>query len=174
MSSPAVLSVLKLDDLYVVQFDLDSQHNNAISILVAHPPVAGDDFAVSLDQLGRILNQLIDQRGSRASGQTATGADPLAAHGRLLYNLVIPPAIRQTLARLPMGSPLVLATNQPELPWELLHDGQEYLCLQYRFARRMVASTLSRPAAEASYARWSALLIGNPTGDLPYASTEIE
>ena len=64
-----------------------------------------------------------------------------------------------------------LSTNHYDVPWELLHDGKEFLCLSRPFARK--AQTLREPRRERPPKRAQrALVIGNPTEDLPGAEDE--
>jgi len=64
-----------------------------------------------------------------------------------------------------------LSTNHYDIPWELLHDGKEFLCLSRPFARK--AQTLREPRRERPPKRAQrALVIGNPTEDLPGAEEE--
>ncbi|MCA1790419.1 MAG: CHAT domain-containing protein [Thioalkalivibrio sp.] len=63
-----------------------------------------------------------------------------------------------------------------DLPWELVHDGEEFLCLRFAAGRRLIsdqAATSFRNKAQAAQ-DMSALVVANPTGDLPAAEREGE
>ncbi|MEK6752600.1 MAG: CHAT domain-containing protein [Chloroflexota bacterium] len=67
-----------------------------------------------------------------------------------------------------------LVANYSDIPWELFHDGSEYLCLRHAMARKpqirdryIVHPTLPENSMHA-------LVIGNPTGDLPEAEQEAQ
>lgn len=69
---------------------------------------------------------------------------------------------------------LQLITNDSNIPWELFHDTKEYLCLQYPMARKPQIRervTAHPPLPENSM---RALVIGNPTDDLPNSQQEAE
>lgn len=63
-----------------------------------------------------------------------------------------------------------------DLPWELVHDGEEFLCLRFAAGRRLIseqAAASFRTQARAAQ-DMSALVLANPTGDLPAAEREGE
>ena len=51
-----------------------------------------------------------------------------------MYSLLIPDAMQRLIDETD-EFPLTITSNNPELPWELLHDGTEFLCLKRTFAR---------------------------------------
>jgi CHAT domain-containing protein len=96
------------------------------------------------------------------------------ARGQLLYRTLAPPRLREKL-RLVSG-PLLISTSLYGLPWELLHDEQEFWGLRYALGKRLV---LDRPMLAAPPPRLRArprvLVIGSdPRGDLPFVRTEAE
>ncbi|MBK8047411.1 MAG: CHAT domain-containing protein [Anaerolineales bacterium] len=98
--------------------------------------------------------------------------------GSLLFSHLLPPALQDDIRRLPPGSPLSICTNDTELPWELLHDDQDFLALRHVVSRQLLAGGNDRKATgarrRAPMHRFNCLLIGNPNGDLPAADTEVE
>jgi CHAT domain-containing protein len=61
-----------------------------------------------------------------------------------------------------------------DLPWELIHDGTEFLCLRYAVGRRLVSNqNFQSPTRHLQSARKThALVVADPTGDLPAAKRE--
>jgi CHAT domain-containing protein len=61
-----------------------------------------------------------------------------------------------------------------DLPWELIHDGTEFLCLRYAVGRRLVSSqSFQPPSRHLQLARNTrVLIVADPTGDLPAARQE--
>jgi hypothetical protein len=60
-----------------------------------------------------------------------------------------------------------------DLPWELLHDGSDFLCMAYAVGRRIVsdqAFAATRELVNSERAR--VLIVADPTSDLPAAATE--
>ncbi|QAY72075.1 CHAT domain-containing protein [Agromyces protaetiae] len=96
--------------------------------------------------------------------------------GRRMYALLIPDAMQRLIAETD-GFPLTITSNNPELPWELLHDGEEYLCLDRMFSRLPAGQTFprrSRDTQRESTTSLRVLLIDSaPDDELPQAREEI-
>ena len=61
-----------------------------------------------------------------------------------------------------------------DLPWELIHDGTDFLCLRYAVGRRLVSTqNFQSPRRRVKFARNTrVLVIADPTSDLPAAKRE--
>ncbi|MEZ4661749.1 MAG: CHAT domain-containing protein [Caldilineaceae bacterium] len=111
---------------------------------------------------------------SFAPDAQSTPAHALSGLGWLLFSQLIPPPIQQQIRTLESGSVLHIVTNDANLPWELLHDGDDFLALKHVAARLPILVRarseykLARPNAKAS-----CLLLCNPTGDLSATEDEI-
>lgn len=93
--------------------------------------------------------------------------------GQVLFRVLLPRPIQVQLQAL--DAPLTILTNDPTLPWEILHDGEEYIALKLPVARQLIipeqiGPVLRHPGAPAGGV--SALVIADPTGDLPGAAEE--
>ncbi|MBK8617254.1 MAG: CHAT domain-containing protein [Anaerolineales bacterium] len=68
--------------------------------------------------------------------------------------------------------PLQLVTNYSDIPWELFHDGVDFLSLRHAMARK--PQMFDTPVVHPRFPEGSkyALVVGNPTGDLPEAERE--
>ena len=66
--------------------------------------------------------------------------------GRLMYSLLVPDSMQRLISD--ARSSLTLATNDMEMPWELLHDGTDFLCLERSMARMPLGGTLPRRRRE--------------------------
>lgn len=97
--------------------------------------------------------------------------------GELLYRTIVPESVRPRLAAA-AGGPLLVRTNLPGLPWELLHDGVEFWGITFALGTQIVTSE-TRPAvplaAPTAGARLRALVVGSdPDADLGFVRAEIE
>jgi CHAT domain-containing protein len=95
-----------------------------------------------------------------------------------MYSLLIPDAMQRLIDETD-DFPLTITSNNRELPWELLHDGEDFLCLKRMFARMPAGQTFPRrtrdtaPLTKAQ--RPSVLLVHSEANEpLPKARTEIE
>ncbi|MFF3573713.1 CHAT domain-containing protein [Nocardia jiangxiensis] len=131
----------------------------------------------SCEELDRIVTEAV---GPARTDAGANGADPTARLiqiGSLLYNALFPSAdgsIPELVRRLREAEgPLLVRTNESTIPWELLHDGEDFLAMGRDIGRhphvtkRVVAGRPLNAIARA-------LVIGDPLGDLPAARAEAE
>lgn len=126
-------------------------------------------------------DELIDYNESLYKELEKINKDPLASRpksslkkmGELLYDWIFPPEyldLREKISRI--DSPLLLSTNIPEICWELLHDGDEFLGLKYPIGRycKKVKAQPRIPVDEPE----RCLIIADPTEDLPATREESE
>lgn len=176
MTHPALLSIFRQGQTYTFYLQPDKADRSATAIVAAHT-VTAPDYAAQAQQVNTLLRQLQQQRqGRTAAAQPSTQerSDPLLALGRLVYRQLVPPIVQDALAELPVGSSLWLASHGADVPWELAHDGNDYLATRFAISRQLLLLQWPRSSPQRSPTRWSALLIGNPTGDLPATDEEIE
>ena len=98
----------------------------------------------------------------------------LEALGGQAFNQLLSAPMRERIRAFP-NSPLVLVLDHGTvgIPWELLHDKQEFLCRRFAMARRVIMDGLSAaPPVQAPAKPLRMLLVSDPTGDLPGAREE--
>ena len=63
--------------------------------------------------------------------------EKLISNGQLLYRYLLPPSIQKEINHLKKQKiyPLLISTNDPKIPWELLHDGDDFLCISLCVSR---------------------------------------
>jgi CHAT domain-containing protein len=94
--------------------------------------------------------------------------------GKALYRQILPVPTQERLRAVLSGDflPLLISTEVPEIPWELLHDGQDFLGLKYAIGRQLLKSTGIPVATPWQGDRMQCLLIADPSNDLPEARKE--
>jgi len=98
--------------------------------------------------------------------------------GFLLYKLVLPETLRQLITQ--YDGPLIFVTDELSLPWELLHDGQEYLSLTRPVCRQpnmndvMEDLGVTPGRVRPSQPDDPVLIIADTKGNLPSAAEEAE
>ncbi len=98
--------------------------------------------------------------------------------GFLLFKLVLPESIQDLLEQ--HDGPLVFAADELSLPWELLHDGTEFLALKKPFSRRLKDSEVLADLGVISLFPKSrggdepVLIIADTQGNLDSAAEEAE
>jgi hypothetical protein len=106
---------------------------------------------------------------------------PLVAEGRNLYDDLLPAFVKDKLSADRIAGEhgasrsLVLHLDRPLLgiPWELLHDGVDFLARRFRVGRLVsLEQEVSLPLKRNMRAPLSALLVADPSGNLPAARRE--
>jgi ATP-dependent Clp protease ATP-binding subunit ClpA len=111
--------------------------------------------------------------------------------GRLLFDTLLPLPLQDILTRL--DTSLILNTNTPDIPWELLYEGNaktgRFLCQHLNIGRQVMdgregreaigihrlpfPERISRKGGRREAQGLSVLFLVNPTGDRPVAEEEI-
>jgi CHAT domain-containing protein len=129
----------------------------------------------------RVRELVVELSRSEASGETDRLEElerKLQSLGRLLCTTFIPPGISEALKR--SQAPLVISTELNDLPWELLHLGEDdFLPLKVPFVRNPVVAAYKPGAIEELRTERRqpirALLAGNPGQPaLPMVREELE
>jgi hypothetical protein len=95
------------------------------------------------------------------------------ARGQMLYRALVPLALQLPLQRI--EGPLLVASAVGGVPWELLHDGEEFWGVRYALARRLLDRAGEETPAPEYGPRPRILLIGSDArGDLPFVAAEVE
>lgn len=117
----------------------------------------------------------------RAAGSTAPSrdADPgeterIAELGQDLFRELVPSSFRAKLYDAAEGDLLLaIDSSLAWIPWELLHDGSDFLCLRFNMGRIVsVATSAGRVDKRTLAAPVDHLVITDPEGDLPAAAAE--
>jgi predicted nucleic acid-binding Zn-ribbon protein len=144
------------------------------SIKVAHNDRT--DLRQAIDDLTTVINVLFGAqstlRGTRPELPEHEAVDSLSELGDLMYRLFLPTAIQRHLSH--TDSPILLASNDLELPWELMYAENEFLCLRVPVGRMPMMRDFPRRNDYTREDKPRFLLIGNPTGDLPATEEEIK
>ena len=104
--------------------------------------------------------------------RTAHRLDLMAAHGRLLFDILLPDEVKAHLREAAPGE-LAIGSHRLDVPWPLLHDGKGFLGCRWALGE-LVARTPHDADPPRDGAGDRALLIGDPAGDLPGARLEAE
>ena len=122
---------------------------------------------MNLAEIARKTNEI-----AQVSDRSGDISKELKQLGILMYDLSIPEEIKPELKNL--STPLVIRTNQSQLPWELLHDGEEFLGIKRPVARAIWTRVgrIHNDAPVLRQIRTSILIISDPTGQLPQARIE--
>ena len=115
-----------------------------------------------------------DQRGLKGTGGVE---GEIAKIGQYAFGHLIPSRIQPLLqASTADHIRLDIDERSIDLPWELIHDGRDFLCLRYAVGRRLLSEHVfaSPSLLPRRIENIRMLVIADPTGDLPAARSEGE
>lgn len=152
--------------------------------VVSHEEVGGEESAVreveetayDEGQVGQAVQRIEAILGGadRDGRIPKQNLEDLSGLGHQLWELVLTPGARGRLGRSAAPELVVTIDDQlTQIPWELLNDGNEFLCL--RFAMGRVVSTARQLAASRPRESAGALkiaVVADPQGTLPEALRE--
>ena len=91
--------------------------------------------------------------------------------GQYLLEEYFPVKIAQRIMNMPIDSTINLILNDEAsvVPWELIHTGRNFLCLDHVIGRKNTETQIRKPQRKRTIPM---LMVSDPTGDLPGAQTE--
>jgi TolB-like protein len=110
------------------------------------------------------------------AGGTASYLDRVKQQGQELFGLALSERARKRLGETKVESlRLHLDDQLVHVPWELLHDGQQFLALRFSMGRVVNARAETAPGLRLpADCGGHALVVSDPSGDLPAATREGE
>jgi hypothetical protein len=179
-SKTAVLTILKQGSDYEVSIAIPRGiiEPSLVSQSISVKAQLRVDLIQKINEIASTLNELrrrdiCIEACSQSSENTAEALQQnLVEIGELIYGLFLPQSVQEDLRNL--TNPLLISTNDPALPWELMHDGGNFLCLKNPIGRQLRTHEGARRNPTENLASPRFLLIGNPRLDLPDAHKEVE
>jgi photosystem II stability/assembly factor-like uncharacterized protein len=172
----AILSLIQAEDRYTVTLETPRQGPLALAGTVWVDQQPRRDIVRVVDAVTELINQQAASgepyRGDVSRLGEVSEVGTLAEFGQLMYGLFLPPIVQNALREL--DAPLVITTNDAEIPWELLHNGRDFLGLRAPLARRLMVSRWVAGGEAALAAEPNFLLVADPLGDLPEAEAEAD
>ncbi|MGQ0553440.1 MAG: CHAT domain-containing protein [Planctomycetota bacterium] len=134
--------------------------------------------ALVADRAREVLSLLAQANASEPGRRSEDLLARLVAAGQAIYLDLLPAFLKERLEEA-AGRNLLLHLDRQLLgiPWELLHDGDEFLGRRYRIGRLVSVEQeheRSRPLQRSMAAPLSVLIVADPAGDLPAARREAE
>ncbi|MFD9326792.1 CHAT domain-containing protein [Streptomyces sp. NPDC060065] len=177
MIEPATLNVRVTAQGMTARYEYDLR----VGSTVGESPPLEMEYTVEVDpELVKGCRARIDAALTKAADAQSVPepglVKELARWGKLLYDQLFPRVqgnAAELVTRLHASTgPVLVRTNEQEVPWELLHDGRDFLGLRHDLGRRLVGK---RPVVGGrSISRVGrALIVGDTIGDLPSAREEV-
>ncbi len=129
-----------------------------------------EEFAVSFPGIDHHCDEIITllNQSNQIGSSNSTLSAQLKRLGAFLYAEILPQAIRTQLKECRNENLLILIDEYfIKVPWELLHDGDAFLCLRFNLGRSVKISGNTNAPQEREYTfPLKMLVIADPTGDL--------
>lgn len=93
--------------------------------------------------------------------------------GQIIYRSYVPPRARDYLRSL-KSEFLEVSTNDIEIPWELMHDGNQFLSLKYAMGRTVQTKIMIPTRHPEVRGKIDILFISDPLDNLPQAREEVK
>ncbi len=183
MEQAALLSIIRTDTHYRFRLDLPDgpagqEYNSELSTETL------TRLRRSLQSAAQSMQALAVMEVKRQTTKLGAVNDSLLTLGRFLFESLLPTPLQESLRRL--DSSLLLSTNTPDIPWELMFDNGarpgRYLCNTLGIGRVLSSANRERPTLGERPTRrmgrreaqgLSVLFLVNPTGERPGAEEEV-
>jgi len=183
MEQAALLSIIRTDTHYRFRLDLPDgpagqEYNSELSTETL------TRLRRSLQSAAQSMQALAVMEVKRQTTKLGAVNDSLLTLGRFLFESLLPAPLQESLRRL--DSSLLLSTNTPDIPWELMFDNGarpgRYLCNMLGTGRVLSSASRERPTLGERPTRrmgrreaqgLSVLFLVNPTGERPGAEEEV-
>src|SRR6266849_569519 len=122
MEQPALLSILRTETVYRFRLELpesSSQVDQEISIDLS--PEIRERLRRALQSVAQHMQALAVADVRRQTMKLSVVNDSLLNLGRFLFDNLLPAQIQEAVRHL--DTALVISTNTPDIPWELLFEG---------------------------------------------------
>jgi CHAT domain-containing protein len=189
-SEKTTLSISKRGNEYEVSFKTSEERGDAAELceFIKVSPDSRLDVIDQINNIVAVLNIFTCTRGTDIKPPEEVlkkaGIDELkdnliedkirdlSSLGQLIYTMFLPVPIQKQLET--VKEPVILKTNDNEIPWELLHDDKNFLCLKVPIGRRLRSREIPRSNQVVESRKIRMLFIANPTGDLEGAEEEVD
>jgi ATP-dependent Clp protease ATP-binding subunit ClpA len=191
MEQLSTLHILRSDAAY--RFRLESSSGPSSGPLETTTELSAEQQ----ERLRRALlaaSQYIQSGDIKGQARRSGSLDTFINLGRFLFDTLLPATIQESLRRL--DAPLLLSTNTPDIPWELLYDSKpapgHFICQHMSIGRqasnprtqslrplsneRLSVDTAvhkSRKPSRRETQGLTTLFLVNPTGECPAAEEEV-
>ncbi|GAC1615041.1 MAG: hypothetical protein NVS4B7_07420 [Ktedonobacteraceae bacterium] len=187
MEQPALLTIVRTDNLYRFRLDLPESPSQVNQEYVTEiTPEMRERLRRALQAAAQYMQTTALTDIRRQTTKLGVVNDSLITLGRFLFDTLLPLPLQDMLHRL--ETDLIFNTNTPDMPWELLYEGNtksgRFLCQHFNIGRQITSgrdATHRQPLSERSSRKagrrepqdLSVLFLVNPTSDRPIAEEEV-
>lgn len=165
------LSILNQEDGYSVSVEDVSGYSLPVK-LEKKTSVSSDDrtsLIAGFNLLGQIYGSLRGETAPANPGELIWSR--LEISGKRLYSKTLPHEVRDTI-NMQKEANIIIDSNDSQMPFELYHDGENFLCLKYPMGRQVRTEKRLKIPDIIDRKKIKVAVVCDPTGDLPEARNE--
>jgi len=185
MEQPALLTILRTETVYRFRLELPESSSQASQeYIIDLTPEIRERLRRTLQSVAQYMQKLAQADVKRQTMKLGVVNDSLLTLGRFLFDQLLPSQIQDALRRL--DNALIIETNTPEIPWELLFEGNaksgRFLCQHLSIGRQVsgreevrhsVADRATRKVGRRETQGLTVMFLVNPGSDRPVAEEEV-
>src|SRR2546428_2986939 len=185
MEQPALLTILRTETIYRFRLELPESSSQAgQEYIIDLTPEIRERLRRTLQSVAQYMQTLAQADVKRQTMKLGVVNDSLLTLGRFLFDQLLPSQIQDALRRL--DNALIIETNTPEIPWELLFEGNaksgRFLCQHLSIGRQVsgreevrhsVADRATRKVGRRETQGLTVMFLVNPGSDRPVAEEEV-
>lgn len=137
------------------------------------PSVSRNKVLSTLEDCLSVLGMMRGEPAKTRSSDFKEKAVPPKELGRMIYKYMLPAGFRDELKDI-KSEFVRVSTDDVEVPWELLHDGDRFFSLKNAVGRTVETKEVVGKQERPDLSQTKVLLIGNPTCDLEGAEKEVK
>src|SRR5437764_1162289 len=185
MEQPALLTILRTDTVYRFRLELPESSSQAgQEYMIDLTPEIRERLRRALQSAAQYMQTMAVADVKRQTMKLGAVNDSLLTLGRFLFDQLLPSQMQDALRRL--DNALIIETNTPEIPWELLFEGNaksgRFLCQHLSIGRQVsgreevrhsVADRATRKVGRRETQGLTVMFLVNPGSDRPVAEEEV-
>ena len=185
MEQPALLTILRTETVYRFRLELPESSSQASQeYIIDLTPEIRERLRRTLQSVAQYMQTLAQADVKRQTMKLGVVNDSLLTLGRFLFDQLLPSQMQDALRRL--DNALIIETNTPEIPWELLFEGNaksvRFLCQHLSIGRQVsgreevrhsVADRATRKVGRRETQGLTVMFLVNPGSDRPVAEEEV-
>lgn len=163
------LQILKNDDNYIIEFNWI--YNKWIKVLEKNKQNISSSIYNYVNSISKLQVRWKDIFEELQKMEIKI--PDLKESWNTIYRLYIPENIRENIEKLQTNESLIIKTDEQEIPWEIMHDNNNFLSLKHPISRKIMTRENIRKNKITKNKKVKILFITNPTNDLEWTETEI-
>lgn len=132
-----------------------------------------DEIAYNMSAVEKTCERVSHALKRATLGSGKKPGETVKEAGQTLYDILLSQEIKKQLKETEFNHLILrLEDSLVGIPWELLHDGEDFLCLRYAIGRRILSREKTMISTRPAVLRPRVSILSSSAGDLPEAEQE--